>query len=117
MSTEVGKIEVGDEYDFRGTVVALADDGWPVVAFRDGAPTGGACRAVSPEMFVHATLVKRAERPLKVGDMVVHPHYGTPKKLVFIMHSEAILDEGAALSDPLPLADLTRAPADWRDMA
>ena len=28
MSTEVGKIEVGDEYDFRGTVVHLYDDGW-----------------------------------------------------------------------------------------
>jgi len=57
MSTEVGKIEVGDEYDFRGTVVHLYDDGWAGRASL--APTIPGSRASGWKRKVNGTWERR----------------------------------------------------------
>ncbi len=112
------KIEVGDEYDFRGTVVAVQGDGWVQVSVgRDADPVSV---FVPPSVIAHSTLVKAAERaepppPLKVGDMVRLPGWTRatePRPIVFIdgRRNEAVVDLGkAGLSRAYKLSSLRRA--------
>lgn len=107
------KIEVGNEYDFRGTVTEVhARDGWVWVAFSSGKN----CFRISlpPSALACATLVKRAKRPLAVGDMVRGTGWlddAPARPIVFIARGAAVLDYGddGGLSGPYKLTDLRRA--------
>lgn len=112
------KIEVGDVYDFRGTAVHLYENGWARFAFRCDDSDGQGKDAhvtMSPDTLAHAILVKAAERPLKVGDMVRLPWWtndAEPHAIAFIGGSmnEAVFDLGPlGLSRPYRLTELRRA--------
>lgn len=109
MSTEDRKPQVGDVWRLDATVVAIDDDSDSVTI--DFGPDGS-FGLLAEELLAHATLVKRAERPLKVGDMVRLAEWSEPRQIFFIdaNRKEAVVGPDAFdLSGPYLLTDLRRA--------